>query len=187
MKSPRQLLIVGVLSLVACEVRAATFELINQGLGLTNPLAFTVDGIKLSLSGGSSYNSTATSFGIDSFGTTDDPLLIDVTETLFFQFDQAVLIDSIVVSLFDGQDAGGVLFKAAGIQVPLQNGTMNFGGLRLGIGGSDRIFASLGNLTGGTRGFSIDRITVRPVPEPAAIALAAAALLSVSANRRDKF
>jgi hypothetical protein len=184
MRSFPRFILVGIVLMIGGETEAADFELLNRGLGLSTPLSFTVDGIKLTLSGGGTYNSSSTSFGIDSqFAQSDNPELIDLTETLFFQFDQDVLIDSVTISQFDSDDAGEILFKSAGVILPLQNGIMSFGGLRLGKLGSDRIYAALSS-GGGTKGFSVDRMVVRVVPEPSTIVLAAACAVCAGCRRK---
>jgi hypothetical protein len=126
-----------------------------------------VDGLTLTLTGPSVFNSLTNSFGIDStFLTPDDPNLIDISETMFFQFNEPVLLDSVVISQFDSQDSGELLLKAAGVTLPLANGSMNIGGVFLQANGSDRVNSLMVTATGGTRGFSVDRFEVRAVPEP---------------------
>lgn len=95
--------------LAASTAYGVTFNLLGLGANLPTPLVLSVDGIQLRLSAGLGFNSTSTSFGIDqstSGGYVDDPNLIDGAETLFLFFDQDVLLDSITISQFDGQDSG---------------------------------------------------------------------------------
>jgi hypothetical protein len=110
----------------AVDCRATTFDLLSRGTNLPSPLTITADGITLTLSGASFFNSLPNSFGIDSmFLTTDDPNLVDSSETMFFKFDQPVFLDSVVISQFDSQDSGELLLKAANVVLPLANGSIN--------------------------------------------------------------
>jgi len=184
MTASRHLIAFGLAFTLAIESQAATFHLLNRGLGLTNPQEYTVEGITLTLSGSATYNSTPTSFGMDSeFFMPDDPFLIDLTENLFFQFNQPVLLDSIVISQFDNEDSGGVLLKDLGVNFPLRNGTMNLGGVRVNKSASDRVYAAI-LTSGGTKGFSLDQIVVRAVPEPTTFLLVCLTGLSMFAVRR---
>lgn len=170
---------IGIISVVcglaASSAFGATFNLLGLGANLPTPLVLNVDGIRLTLDGGGGFNSSSTSFGIDkntSGGYVDDPNLIDGFETLFLFFDQDVLLDSIVISEFDSQDSGDLVLKSI-LTIPLSNGLVDVGGIRLNANSSNyRVTSSIGILTGGTRGFSLDQISVRAVPEPVALCLA---------------
>jgi MYXO-CTERM domain-containing protein len=172
------------LSSTAC---GATFNLLGLGPNVPTPLVFTVDGIQLRLTGGLVYNSSSTTFGMDtntSGGFVDDPNLIDGNETLNLFFNQDVILDSITISQYDNQDSGELLLKGV-TTFPLSNGTINVGGIRLHANSSDyRVVSNIGPVAGGTRGFSLDRISVRAVPEPAAMLLAVLALVTLTLHRK---
>jgi hypothetical protein len=177
-----------IVSIIAASTAwGATFNLLGLGNNLPSPLVLNVDGIQARLSGGPVFNSSATTFGVDantSGGYVDDPNLIDGVETLFIVFDQDVLLDSITISQFDDQDSGVLLLKSV-TTFPLSNGLINVGGIRLSAKSTDnRVTSSIGTLSGGTRGFSLDQFTVRAVPEPAAMGLALLGLTACAKWRR---
>lgn len=174
--------------LVASTAWGSTFNLLGLGANLPGPLVLTVDGIQVTLSGGARFNSSAATFGIDannSGGYVDEPNLFDGDETLFIVFNQDVLLDSVTISQYDSQDVGVLLLKAV-TEFPLRNGLVDAGGILLKANSTDyRVMSSLGLLTGGTRGFSLDQISVRAVPEPTALGLALVGL-AVGAKRRRR-
>lgn len=155
-----------------------------RGLNIGNPTfaTITVDGITLDLSG-SKLNSTLTRFGIDDAGANDAPDLLDggngVSETLDFLFSPLdAVLDSIVISSFDGDDAGLVYFKGLG-EFPLTNGVNSFSGFEHLATSAHSISWSGPNTPGATRGFSVDGFNFHLVPEPASLALLSCAMLFV--------
>jgi hypothetical protein len=185
----RSVILLGVaFSLVGPNVSANTLNLLGRGSNLASPLIINAGGINVTLSAGI-FNSSATSFGIDAFtsgGYIDDPNLIDGNETLFMSFDQDVLLDAITISHFDDQDTGTLILKSISADFPLHNGVVTVGGIRLpsdSIHSTDyRVQSNIGPIAGGTRGFSLDSIDFRPVPEPASCLLA---FLAVGASTLD--
>jgi hypothetical protein len=179
----RSTIVAGLICLLAAPAASATtFDLLGLGTDLPSPLMLTQDGIQLTLSG-SVFNSTATSFGMGIDNSYNDPFLIDASETVFMIFDRDVYLDSVLISSFDDQDSGVLLFKGVA-SFPLTNGPVDAGGIRLIAGSSsNRVVSTIGLPASGTRGFSLDQITVRVVPEPATLNLAMLALLGLSFNR----
>jgi hypothetical protein len=193
----KSVILVGVVCLlVGQNASAYTLNLLGRGSNLPQRLIINAGGINVDLRAGIFFNSTATSFGIDSFTTSsfiDDPNLIDGNEILFIAFDQDVLLDAITISQFDEQDTGTLILKSVTADIPLHNGINALGGIRLPSGPTHatdyRVQSNIGPIAGGTRGFSLDSIDFRPVPEPAScllmfLAISASTLRVRRANRR---
>jgi len=165
-----------------------------RGLNIGNPTSakITVDGITLDLSG-SKLSSTPTRFGIDGAGDSDAPDLLDggngVPETLAFLFSPVgAVLDSIVISSFDGDDAGLIDFKGLG-EFSITDGVNSLPGIEHLATSAHYIRWSGSNTPGATRGFSVDGFNFHLVPEPASLALLTCAMLLVMpclARRRGK-
>jgi hypothetical protein len=145
--------------------------------------------LRLESGGTGNFTSTATRFGIDGSGASDVSDLIDggngTAESLAFLLSPAVILDSIVISEFDDDDAGTVNLKGIGT-FNVSNGVNTFGSPLLGSGSANFIQWTGTNASSATRGFSVDAINVHTVPEPPAvfIAMSAACLAGLRIMRR---
>jgi hypothetical protein len=173
--------------LVTSTALGATFDLLGLGSNLPTPLVLKVEGIQLSLAGGLGFNSSSTSFGIDgidSGGFIDDPNLIDGDETLHMILNHEAFLESITISHFDAQDSGELRLQSV-VSIPLHDGVVEAGDFRLVAHSTNHlVISTIGAVAGGTRGFSLDKITVRAIPEPAAVTVGMIGLLCLALNRR---
>ena len=171
---------------------AAVLDLRNLPLGVSS-YSLTVDGITVHLgsSGGSALLVSDTCcFGMDSPGAGDVPNLLDGgsgrAEVLGLLFDQDVFVDSILISFFGPNDSGTVSIKSSGPVVSLQNGVNDLDGLIARRSSANFITWTGRNVSEPDLGFSIDSITVRPIPEPSCLLLAAIGT-SLALLRRRSF
>ena len=128
------------------------------------------------------FVSTADRFGIDGAGAADVPDLIDggngVPETIGFLLstqdrNERIVLDSVLISEFDGDDAGTINVKnVPPLIVPLADG-LNLLGLPVGQTSGNAIGWAGANSPSATRGFSVDGFNIHVVPEPSSLALVA--------------
>jgi hypothetical protein len=98
------------------------------------------------------------------------------------------VLDSIVISSFDGDDAGLVDFKGLG-EFSLANGVNSFSGFEHLATSAHSILWTGPNTPDATRGFSVDGFNFHLVPEPASLASLTCAMMLVLpwlARRRGK-
>ena len=114
-------------------------------------------------SNGFTQTSGPSTFGIDSPGANDNPLLIDggngSPESFFFSFAQDVFFESILISQFGGDDAGSFTIRS-GPTTSLANGLNVVGGVAAKASGHLLAWTGPNAPTAG-RGFSVDGFTVR--------------------------
>jgi hypothetical protein len=173
------ILTLSVLAFYPLSAQATFIDL--RGVVFSDPITHRVlqDGISLSFSV-PTFGISPTRFGIDSAGDNDVPDLFDggngVAESTGFSFGPLnAVLDSIVISNFDGDDAGIVNFKGVG-EFPLHNG-VNVFSLPFSGATSLHFIAWRGpNSPGETRGFSLDGFNFHLVPEPSSLLLATCAL-----------
>ena len=168
---------------------STTFDLRNRGGNLGFTESFTRNDITLSLNANpDSLISTPATFGIDSTGADDIPDLIDGgnnnLEGFFLSFSQTVFVESVTTSQWDiGIDAATLGVKSQ-TPVPLGPGTTTYSNLVAGATSGHKITWSGAMSPGAGRGFSVDSITVRPVPEPGIATLLLLAVLVPWRRRR---
>jgi hypothetical protein len=154
---------------------AIFFDFHNLGNINASSKSLTVDGLTLSLSAtGGKLVSTATRFGIDGTGTSDVPDLIDggngTSEVLGFIFsNNFVVLDNILISGFDGDDAGLVNIKGRG-DFPLANGLVSFNGIFVSTSFQTLRWSGPTTNAAGL-GFSVDGLNAHIVPEPSTLEL----------------
>lgn len=169
---------------------AATFDLRGLGSIGSSELEFTVDGLTLRVSTGSGQLvSTAEQFGIDSNGPSDVPELLDggngFGDELFFIFNNnSAVLDQILISQFDGEDAGIVNIKTLG-DIPIANGANPMGGVNVSTS-LHHIRWTGPNAAGATRGFSVDGLVARIVPESSTLSLCGMVVLIGSGLARRR-
>lgn len=153
------------------QANATVLDLRNLPLGVSS-YSLTVEGITARLSGALLVSDTCC-FGIDSAGAGDIPNLLDggsgQAEVLGLLFDQDVYVDSILISFFGPNDSGTVSIKGGGPAVPLHDGVNDLGGVIAGRSSANFITWTGRNVSDPDLGFSIDSITVRPIPEPSCL------------------
>ena len=130
-------------------------------------------------------------FGIDSAGTGDVPNLLDGgsgrAEVLGFVFDQDVFVDSILISFFGPNDSGSASIKGPSPAMSLQNGVNDLGGIIARRSSANFITWTGRNISDPNLGFSIDSITVRPIPEPSCLLLTAIGMPLILRRRRASY
>lgn len=169
-------------------------DLRNLPLGSVSSYSLTVDDITINLGGaggGGLFVSDNCCFGIDSDGTGDIPNLLDGgsgrAEVLGFIFDQDVFVDSILISFFGPNDSGSASIKGASPAVSLQNGVNDLGGIIARRSSANFITWTGRNFSDPNLGFSIDSITVRPIPEPSCLLLTAIGTPLILRRRRAAY
>jgi hypothetical protein len=131
----------------------------------------TAGGITATLNG-PGMRSGAMTFGVDHPSATDNPLLIDggggasAAESFSILFSQTVLFESIQISQFDPGDAGTFNIKS-GSTINLANGTNAVSQYTGGFSANFLRWTG-DNVSGGTRGFSVDGFSVRLAGVPPA-------------------
>jgi hypothetical protein len=129
-------------------------------------------------------------FGIDSNGAADVSDLIDggngFPEQLFFIFNNNdAVLDQVIISQFDAEDAGVLNIKAQG-DFPLANGANLLAGVQVSTSLHHIRWAGE-NAPGVGRGFSVDGFVAHVVPEPSSILIGVPlALTSVFGLRARK-
>ena len=179
------------LSLFA-QADATVLNLRNLPLGVSS-YTLTVDDITVQLVGGGGGSallvSDACCFGVDSAGAGDVPNLFDggsgTAEVLVLLFGQDVFVDSLLISFFGPNDSGTVSIKGTGPAVSLQNGVNDLGGVIAGRSSANFITWTGRNVSDPDLGFSIDSITVRPIPEPSCLLFTAIGTSLVLLRRRS--
>jgi hypothetical protein len=172
---------------------AVVLDLRNLPLGVSS-YSLTVDDITINLGGaggGGLLVSDTCCFGIDSAGTGDVPNLLDGgsgrAEVLGFVFDQDVFVDSILISFFGPNDSGSASIKGSSPAVSLQNGVNDLGGIIARRSSANFITWTGRNISDPDLGFSIDSITVRPIPELSCLLLTAVGTPLILRRRRASY
>lgn len=137
------------------------------------------------------FNHTATRFGINSLGTSDDSSsLIDaaigISEFLTISFSKPIILDQLILSVFAPGEVASLSIASASplllAGLAVADDIYNFSNLTLGV--EEKI--TLSHVTG--NGFSFDSITVSSVevPEPAIFTLISVGVIAVLVFRRRK-
>lgn len=137
------------------------------------------------------FNQTATRFGINSLGTSDDSSsLIDsangIPEFLSISFNEAIILDQLILSVFAPGEVASLSIASASslllVGLTVAEDIYNFSNLALGVEEKIMLSHVAGN------GFSFDSITVSTVevPEPAIFTLILAGVIGLLIFRRRK-
>jgi hypothetical protein len=149
-----------------CTTKAYAVSFDLRGLTPNQSFNYSLSAAGISVQvGGSGFllKSGPSTFGIDSNGANDDPMLIDggngSSESFSFLFGQDVFFESILISQFDAVDGGTLNIKGF-VTIPLANGLNNVG--TIAARSSAHFLRWTGDTVSGMgRGFSVDGFSVR--------------------------
>jgi hypothetical protein len=152
------------------------------GLTLESASSVAVSGLTLSTSvfPNGVFNQTASGFGVNADGGTDDSDEFDTNEGFTFSFDQAVRLVSLSVSSFGGGSAALLAFDGGATIASISSTGVT------ALADTAVTANTLLRFTGtGTSPFSLDSLSVTAIPEPASAGyLGGFALLCALRRRR---